>query len=129
MSAVKVDLNIEQGATYTLGFTWSRDINGEPGDPMDLTGSVIRMQIRKHQQAPVIIEATTLGPSPMITHSGETGHIEIKIPADQTSLLNTKSAVYDLEAVLSNTDIHRVIEGKVTVSPNITQLANEPILR
>ena len=129
MSATKVDLTIEQGATYTLGFTWAKDDNGAPGEPMDLTGSVIRMQIRKSQQAPVLVEALSTGPNPMITHGGPTGRIQVKIPADSTNLLNTKVAQYDLEAVLPNTDIYRVIEGKVTVSPNITQLPDEPKVR
>lgn len=129
MSATIVDLTIEQGATYNLGFTWSQDDNGQPGEPMDLTGSVIRMQIRRTQQSPVLVEALSTGPSPMITHGGTTGHIQVKIPPEATNLLTSKTARYDLEVVLPGTDVYRVIEGTVTVSPNITQILGEPIVK
>ena len=129
MTAVPVNLTIEQGATFLLGFTWAKDEGGSPGEPVDLTYSSIRMQIRKAQQSPVLIEALSTGPSPMISHGGTDGHVEVKIPASSTNLLSTKSALYDLEVVMPSTDVFRVIEGKVTVKPNITQVEGEPIVR
>lgn len=131
MSAANVSLTIEQGATFTLIFTWYHDsltTPGTPGDPVDLTGAELRMQIRKNQQSPVLAEATSTGASPKITHGGTNGTVTVKLGATDTNALTSKSALYDLEAVMPNGDVHRVVSGTVTVSPNITQIGGEPVV-
>ena len=58
MTAVDRVLEIEQGATFTLGFTWCRagaDAS-TPGTPYDLTGWSARMQIRRKPGAPLLLE-------------------------------------------------------------------------
>lgn len=126
MSAVNVPIEIEQGATFFMSFIWANDAEGT--EPIDLTGVTARMQIRKTQQEAPLIDALSTGGSPMITLGGATGVIDIKIPATATSVLTLKSALYDLEAVMANGDVYRVIEGAVTIKPNITQATGEPVL-
>lgn len=129
MSARATPLTIEQGATFELRFQWCLDSTvtpGQPGDPIDLTGAVLRMQIRKTQQAPVLVEATSDGTAPFITHDGPGGTVTVKLPAEETNKLSSKQPLYDLEVLLPGGDVYRLIEGVITVSPNITQAAGEP---
>lgn len=131
MTAKVLPITIEQGATYTLSFGWYEDsleTPGTPGDPVPLDNTLIRMQVRKRQQAPVLLEATNDGQAPFITHN-DAGVITIKVPAAATSLLSVAQAVYDLEVVFPGDDVFRVLEGPVTIKPNITQLDGEPTVR
>lgn len=131
MAAVKSDLYIEQGATFLFQFEWRADSltePGSPGEPIDLTGAVLRMQIRKTQQSEALVDASSTGAEPALTHNDTGGTITIKLPASSTNLLVSKTCMYDLEAVMPDGDVFRVIEGAVTVNPNITQLPDEPVV-
>lgn len=130
MTAVERAIFIEQGATFTMGFNWLRE--SPPGSgtqvPYDLTGCICRMQIRKTQQAAILINATSADTTPMIVLVAATGRIDVKIPAAATSILTLKSALYDLEMQMQNGDVHRLLKGTVGIDPNITQVLSEPIL-
>lgn len=117
---------IEQGATYRLSFIWRhQNENGTPGDPIDLEGCIARMQIRKAQKSPIIIalDSETIGG---ITLGAEPGRVDIFISDDQTDLLVFKTGFYDLEIEMPNTEVERVLKGKVAVDPNITQEVDDP---
>lgn len=129
MTAQLQPLFIEQGATYVFAFEWRYDSEvqpGTPGDLVDLTGAIIRMQIRKAQQTTVLVEATTEGLNPYISHNGVGGTVTLKLPASETNKLSVAQPKYDLEIELPGGDVFRAVEGDVTVSPNITQMAGEP---
>lgn len=131
MTAVVRPLKIEQGATFTLGFVWHQAgpvVDGEvtPGDPYDLTGWVARMQIRKAQQSPALVDASSTNGK--ITLGGATGRIDVKLTDEDTDLLTTKTALYDLELENPTGDVFRLLQGPVTVDPNITQEADDPIV-
>jgi hypothetical protein len=132
MTAVKKDLYIEQGTTFKLGFNWYQEsltVPGAAGEPYNLTGVTVRMQVRKTQQQPVIIDATSVGVTPAITIDPLVGRIDVKLPATATSALINKAGVYDLEVEFpAGGDTYRVLEGAVVVSPNITQTPTDPVL-
>lgn len=123
MAAVKKDLYIEEGATFPLGFTWTQESTttpGTPGDPYDLTGCTARMQIRKTFTSAVVVAATTENGKIEIEPS--VGHIAVRLEDTDTDLLHgIRSAVYDLEIVFSDGTVNRLLEGKVTISPNVTR--------
>lgn len=132
MSAQTIPLTIEQGATFEYRFEWHQDSTvtpGMPGEPIDLTNAVLRMQIRKSQQSPVLVEATSDAPTPFITHNGPGGTVSIKLPAVETNKLSVKEPKYDVEVVMPGGDVFRLIEGSITVKPNITQVTGEPVVR
>ena len=91
MSAGKLKLLIEQGATFRKLLTWKA---GTPAVPVDLTGCTARMQIRG-----VIDDA-----APLVSLTTENGGIlrlsdrvvELVLPAAGTSQLAPASAVLDL---------------------------------
>lgn len=130
MTAVEIPIVIEQGATFDG--TWTiHDGPDETGPLVDFsTASEIRMQIRKRQGLPVLAEASSLGPSPTITHGGAAGTITVHLPPAVTTLITSKSCRYDIEVVwpTGDLDVDRVAKGAVTVDPNITQAAGEPVV-
>lgn len=128
MTAHQKNLYIEQGATYELPFVWREGTTDAPGDPVDLTGATAAMQIRKTQQAEAILDASSTGVSPRIILGGATGEITISLTDADTDALTHKTAKYDLEVRLADGKLHRILEGDVTVSPNITQVADDPIV-
>ena len=133
MTAVTKAFYIEQGATFSFGFNWHRE--SEPatvpptaGVAYDVTGCVARMQIRKNQQGVTLVDASSAGVTPAITLGGLTGRIDVKLTDEMTDLLILKNSVYDLEIQMVNGDVHRLLEGAVTVSPNITQVPGDPVI-
>lgn len=143
MTAVKKDLYIEQGSTFRLVFVWAAASPSDPslaGPPRDLTGWSAHMQIRKNQQSPTIVDASTsngkivMGYVPVgldgtpATPDPANGRIAVILPDEDTDLLTIKSALYDLEVTSPQGDVYRLLEGGVTVSPNITQAPGEPVL-
>lgn len=128
MTAAKKDLYIEQGATFGLSFAWHEGDSETPGDPVNLTGAVARMQIRKTQQAPSLVDATSDGVSPKIVLGGAAGTIAVTLSDEDTDLLTSKSMLYDLEVEMPDGTVYRLLQGKVTVDPNITQLPEDPVV-
>lgn len=116
MSAAKLDIYIEQGATFTLGLVW-KDANS---DPIDLTGYVARMQLRSNiSSEEVEMEITSTDGE--ITLGGAAGTISIWAPPAKTSLITSKKGVYDLELEAPNGDVFRVIQGSAQISPEVTR--------
>lgn len=130
MTAVPKPLYVEQGTTFFLGFNWHKPgsvVNGvvTPGDPYDLTGCEVRMQIRKKRGEAVLVEATTA--NGRVEVDGPAGRIEVTLTDLDTDALNIRSAYYDLEVVwpLAQGEVRprvdRLLKGSVQIDPNITQ--------
>jgi len=119
MAAGKYDIEIEQGATFTLPLSYkdSSDV------VIDLSsGYTARMKI-KESVGGTILASTESSDSPQNTISislAATGNnITISMSATNTSALNFSNAVYDLELV-SGSEVDRVIEGRVKLSEEVT---------
>lgn len=143
MPAVQRDLYIEQGATFSLHFQWCGQgpvVDGvvTPGDPHDLTGWIARMEVRKAQHETALASATTtndkihLGAIPGdwdATLDPTNGRIEVRLEAEDTDLLSIRTLKYDLEVEDPEGTVYRLLQGSVTVDPNITQvLPDDPIV-
>lgn len=131
MPAVQRELVIEQGATFLLAFAWHHpgEVEGVPGEPHDLTGFSVRMQIRKKRGAPIIVDASTDNGKITIgvplgggTPDPTNGRITVILTDEDTDLLTVTTCAYDLEAEDPVSGfVYRLLEGGVTVKPNITQ--------
>jgi hypothetical protein len=123
MTAAKRDLYIEQGATYRdLQFTWYQgDDPLNPGPPVNLTGANARMQIRKTLTSLAMVTAVSTGVAPRITLGGVLGTVAVVLTDEDTMLLVSKAAVYDFEIEDSTGVVHRLLQGKVTIDPNVTR--------
>jgi hypothetical protein len=113
MPAAKLNLTIEQGTTFEKSLIW-RDKNKRP---VPLTGYTARMQIRPSvSSSEVILELSTANGRIIL---GAGGSIKFVLTPELTSAL--KAGVYDLELTDSLGRVTRLIEGKVTVSPEVTR--------
>lgn len=126
MAAANYDLYIEQGATFRFTMYYGRrdgtlDTAGNPVViPYDLTGCAARMQIRQRRGAEVAAAATTTNGG-IVIDDPTAGHIIITFTDETTQSLTFSKAKYDLEIGYPSGDVVRILEGKVTISPNITQ--------
>ena len=117
MAAFKVNLKIDQGATFRKVVTWKA---GTPALPVNLTGCTARMQIRgKITDAAALLDLTTVNGG--IALGGVLGTITLNITAAQTALIAWKAAVYDLEIIYADATVRRLLSGSVSVSPEVTR--------
>jgi hypothetical protein len=106
------EIYVDQGSTFTAELTVQKDgVNFSDLDEYTFEGH-IRKQVN-----------TTGSPvaSFSFTQDSQTPHVvTISLTATQTALLSEKRYVYDVEATLGD-NIYRLIEGHITVSPNVTR--------
>lgn len=108
--ATKSNLVIDQGSTYSV----TLDLTDENGDVIDLSGYVANSQIRKWY--------TSSTPAATFTTSinASSGELILTLTANQTSNLVAGRYVYDVE-LDNNGIISRIVEGIVTVTPQVTK--------
>ena len=138
MTAGVHDFLVEQEATFRQRMTWTRRLAaGEPsapGDttktlpdgttvtvrPYDLTNCTARRQIRRGYDVDPEFLTLTVGNG--LTLGGTAGTIDIHLTAAQTDSLTVKRARYDLLVTFPGGDVRRVLEGRLLISRNVTEL-------
>ena len=109
--AIKANLFIDQGATYSTKLV----LNDANGSPVDLTGYSASGQIRKHYSSSNSVSFSITVPTPA------SGSVILSLNANTTANLVSGRYVYDVELTDTAGRISRIIEGIVTVSPNVTR--------
>ena len=124
MAAGTLNLTIEQGAKFSRLLTW-QDSNG---GLIDVSDYEARMEIRATTDSDTVLFKllSTGGTSAdgTITLGATAGTILLEIGADLTETITTwSSGVYDLELYIAAdvTDVTRLIQGSITVSPEVTR--------
>lgn len=118
MAAFKLNLKIDQGATFRKLVTWK--VGPPPGTVVDLTGCAARMHARaKISDADTLLDLTSANGG--LVMGGTAGTVEIKLTATQTEAITWSSAVYDLEVEFGNGDVRRLLQGSISVSPEVTR--------
>lgn len=113
----KHNITIYQGATLRDVTTWK---SGNPATPVDLTGCTARMQVReKVESVSPLLSLTTENGG--IALGGVAGTVTINISAEATAALTWKSGVYDLEIEFADGFVRRLLQGSVSVSPEVTR--------
>jgi len=107
--ATKVNLIVDQGTTFATAITF----NNESGDAIDFSNYTGEAQMRKH--------FTSSNSVSFSVSLSNTGVITLSLTANQTGNLVAGRYVYDLEVTDSSNVISRLIEGIVTVTPNVTR--------
>ena len=112
MAAGKHDITLDQGATYNMQIRVE-----ENGVPVDLSNYTFASQIRKsHYSTDVAAHFTTQ------LVNGPLGSFNISLTDTETSALDSAyTHVYDVEMTANTGVVTRVIEGTVTISPEVTQ--------
>lgn len=108
--ATKANLTIDQGATFSTSVTLTDDED----NPVDLTNYTGAAQIRKHYTSSTYTPfAVTLG--------GNTGSIILSLSATASGNLVAGRYVYDCEVTANTGVVSRVVEGLITVNPQVTR--------
>lgn len=107
--AQKVNIVLDQGTTFNTDFTFT----DENDNPIDFTTFQGSSQMRK---SPISVTSHTFTVS-----LGNTGIIALSMNAATTSTITAGRYLYDLEVVSSSNVVSRLVEGIVTVTPEITR--------
>lgn len=107
--ATKLNLVIDQGADFTT----SVNLNDTDGNPIDLSTYTSRAQLRKHYTSSNAVSFST--------SSTSGGVLTLSLTASQTTDIIAGRYVYDVEVVDSSNVVSRIVEGVVTVTPNVTR--------
>ena len=108
--AIKANLIIDQGSTYSTLI----NITDENDVAIDLTGYTGAAQIRKHY-------SSTANTPFAVVISASDGAVALSLSANQTSSLLAGRYVYDVELTSAGGVVSRVVEGIVTVTPQVTR--------
>lgn len=89
------------------------------GTPLDLSGATIRGAIKRTFGAENAISFTTANGKAFL--DVPTGFFGLNVKADDTTPLEATSYVYDIEVVLPSGDTTRAMQGKITLTPEVTK--------
>jgi hypothetical protein len=127
---------MEQGARFLRPLVWAASVDGSgnPVGPFSLVNFTARMQLRTSKTAsgPPSLSITSAsgkikkGDGTTFGAAGHTdGTILIDVPDEDTSALTVaegdSSYYYDLEVEDSSGNVTRLLEGRVTVTPEVTR--------
>ena len=112
--ATSYDFNITQGSEFYVRLSAKND----DSTPFVLSGYGARGSLKwRYSDTGVLIDLT---PS-VVSGYLDSGWIDIKLTADQTSGLPIVDGVYDLE-IYSGTYVKRLIYGKGSIYPEVTTI-------
>ena len=112
MAAI-ANLIIDQGANFSSDVT-VKDANG---NAFDLTGYTTQAKLAKGYSS----TRTRTSMTSVIATDAASGVVALALTATQTAALDAERYVYDVEITQTSTGVvTRVIEGLITVRPNVT---------
>jgi hypothetical protein len=112
MAAI-ANLIIDQGANFSSDVT-VKDANG---NAFDLTGYTTEAKLAKGYSS----TRTRTSMTSVIATDAASGVVALAMTAAQTAALDAERYVYDVEITETSTGtVTRVIEGLITVRPNVT---------
>ncbi len=109
-----LDLDLYQGATWSYVLTWEVD-----GDPVNLGGYSARLQARTEPDATATALSITTGSG--ITLGGSAGTITLSRTPAQTAALTPGRYLYDLELESGGGVVTRLVQGVLTIWPEVTR--------
>ena len=112
MAAI-ANLFIDQGSTFST----SVNVKNDDETPFDLTNHTgPAAQIRKSYSSSTATDFTV-----SIADPPSNGQIDCQLTATQTAVPSKKVYVYDVEVTSDTGTVTRVIEGIITINPNVTK--------
>jgi len=109
--AVTSNLVLDQGSDFSVVINY----NNEDGSSKDLTNYTARSQMRKSYYSTT---ATTLTSN---ISNASNGEITLSLSSNVSANVKAGRYVYDLEVVSNTGYVTRVIEGIITVLPEVTR--------
>lgn len=110
--AAKANIIVDQGTDFSTTIT----VKNDDGIVIDLAGYTAAAQLRKHYTSETAVDFTTAFESPR-----SAGLLTISLTRTQTANLESGRYVYDVEVTDSANTRSRLVEGILTVSPQVTR--------
>lgn len=107
--ATKANLVIDQGSSFSTSIA----LTDNDGVALNLTGYTGAAQIRKHYTSSNAVSFS-------VAINVNTSEVDLSLTAVQTAAMTAGRYVYDVELTLGSL-VSRVIEGIVTVTPEVTR--------
>ena len=108
--AIKANLDIDQGSTFQTTI----NVTDENDAIVDLTGYTGVAQMRKHYTSSTAYSFT-------VSISPSIGTVTLSMSANATANVVAGRYVYDCELTDTNGAVTRLIEGIVTITPQVTR--------
>jgi len=108
--ATKANIIVDQGTTFSTDIYLTDD----NGDPIDLSGYTGASKMRKHY-------TSSNAQSFSVSLNSTYGYVTLSLTSSQTSDLTAGRYVYDVEVTSSSNVVSRIVEGIVTVTPQVTR--------
>ena len=103
---------VDAGSTYSNIIA----VASSSGAPLDLTGYTVKSQIRKSYSSSVAYDFTATVYLPLA------GKVRLELTPTQSEAIPPGRWLYDVEITSSSGSKTRVVEGIVTVTPQITKI-------
>ena len=117
--SAELDFEIDKGSTFRHQITWKTGLEGQEV-AVDLTGCTARMHIREDIDA-TIIEQELTTENGGITLGGILGTVDLYISDLDSTAFTIEKGVYGLEIIFPNTDVRRLLRGKIKVFNEVTR--------
>ena len=111
MSAGTYNFILDQGATFTRQLTVK-----DNDSAMDLTGYSVASKMRSTHDS-----STVVGTFTCTISDASAGKITMQMTNSTTAAIEEGIYVYDLEITASSGTVTRIMEGSVTVNPEVTR--------
>lgn len=108
----KANLIVDQGADFSTSITVA-DVDG---NVVDLTGYSGRGQIRKHYTSSTKVDFTVTFGTPRTD-----GVVSLALSNVQTANMEAGRYVYDAELISGANVVSRMVEGILTITPEVTR--------
>jgi hypothetical protein len=109
--ATIANIYVDAGTTYSSIIT----VASSSGAPLILTGYTVKSQLRKSYSSSVAYDFTAT------IFDALTGKIRLELTAEQSEAIAPGRWLYDVEITSQTGSKTRVVEGIVTVTPQITK--------
>jgi len=110
--AIYANLIIDQGSEFTTTVTVTE---AGSGDLTDLTGYLVRAQMRKSYASQTSYDFEAFASDP------ESGTLKITLDSATSGALKPGRYVYDIEIESGTGAVTRVVEGQIEVTPRVTR--------
>jgi len=110
--ALYAELTIDQGATFSS----SMDLTNDDGTPIDVTNYSFVCQIRKSYYSSNATANLTV-----TVVDAANGNVTLGMDAANTANIRAGRYLYDLKMTRDDSSVIRVLEGIVTITPQVSQ--------
>lgn len=106
--ATKANIVLDQGTTFSSTI----ELLDQNDEALDVSAYTARGQMRKHYSSTNSVSFST---------SLSNGSLVISLTANQTANIISGRYVYDLELINPSSQVTRILEGIITVTPEVTK--------